>query len=628
MPTPILKIPVDDAAFQRYLATFNKYQEQVAAQPEMWKGINEGMSALTLAGAAIAAEIAHQANETRSLAAEEKKREEAQRKAAKEKADADKDEADRDKQAAARRKHAIDQVKEYSKGLAEAAVNLGKWAIIGEGASLAAGALTFWGLDRFVAGVGEERRLSQGLGVSMGQRQGLGINMQRYFDVNSVLETVTNAQATPSSWGVFRMMGIDPNGKDTAQLTNEAAVAARRMFIADRGNLGLAGAQGLTQIFSPDDLRRLAATPEKDLRQSITDSAANAGLSDEVGRKWQQFNINLETAGLKLKNALIDRLTTLEGPLSDVLAAFTDLALRVLTKTNLDEIATGIEAFAKYIGSPKFQSDFKTFVDDIALIAQKMVDALVFLGVIPDPKAPPPHGATALSGPGTPGGQDDNGVGPVGVGYRAGSDRSFGAYAAYGPVVGPLLWTENQAADLAYGALASGPSADLKASGFSYTSKGEDKRDIDAAKFFMSKGWSPDQAAGIVGYMAGESSNSPNPAGWNDHGEAFGAGQWHKPRQEMFKKLFGHDIQHSTLGEQWAFLNWELSHTFKSVGDRVKRDRDAYTAGGDVAQYLGLGRHPMRDRVTHGKAAAHVRVLIQNQTGSSVATTVNSAAGG
>jgi hypothetical protein len=175
--------------------------------------------------------------------------------------------------------------------------------------------------------------------------------------------------------------------------------------------------------------------------------------------------------------------------------------------------------------------------------------------------------------------------------------------------------------------LAKGPAASLSSTA-KYTAAGMNQRDIAGVKFFMGKGWTLDQAAGIIGFDNGESMNSPNPVGWNDGGTAFGASQWHRDRQAKFRALFGHDIQHSTLGEQWEFQNWELNGPEKAAGDRLRRDASTYVAGGDMAQFYGRGKNPAQDRITHGRAAVSVKVLMQNQTGASVATTVNSAAGG
>lgn len=588
MATPILKIPIDDAAFQRYLATFNKYQEQVKAQPEMWKGINEGMGSLALAGAAIAAEIAHQAEETRKLASEEKRREDAQKKAAKEKADLDKEEANRDKEAAARRKHAIDQVKEYSRSLAEAAVNLGKWAIIGEGASLAAGALTFWGLDRLVAGVGEQRRSAQGLGVSMGQQQGSNLFMQRYFDVNSVLENVANAQATPSSWGLFRMMGVDPNGKDPNQLMNEMAVSARRMFIADRGNLGLAQAQGLTQIFNPDDLRRLAAEKPELLKQSIAASnkyAADDGLRDEVGRKWQDFMINLDHAGLKIKNALIDKLTVLEnnGDLDKIIEKFGQLAVSVLDRIDFKKLGDGLDTFTKYVTSQPFQDGFKTFTDDVVIIAKKMTDALVLLGLIPDPSKPDvaPHGGGAI---------------PTAAGVVAG--------AAIGSPGGP--W------GMALGATIGGL-AGFMYKGAEHSRLVQLEHDYKLPSGSLTAIYGNESSFGKNSRMSSAGALGPfqlMPATASRYGvtdrnsfqqESTAAAKYLRDLTEMF---------HGDLRKALAAYNWGEGNLKKDI--RTHGAAWENFAPAETRKYIDRG----------------MKITLANQTGASVATTVNSAAGG
>lgn len=579
MPAPILSIPLDDAAFQRFLKTFAKYQDALKTQPEMWKGINEGVGAVAAAGAAMTAEIVDSIKATSALAAEEQKREDAIKKARRADEEAEKAKRKADEAEVRRRKKAIEQVKEYSRGLAEAAVQMGKWALFGGGASIAAGALSFWGLDRFVAGVGQERRLSQGLGVSMGQRQGMGLNMQRYFDVNSTLETVANAQADPSQWGVLKMMGLDPRGKDPAQLTGEAAIAARRMFIGDKQNLALAQAQGLTQIFSPDDLRRLAATPLKELQASIGTSnrfAKNNGLSDEVGRKWQDFTIKMDTAGLAIKNKLVDRLTVLEQPLGKVIDSFSTLVLNVLTPMNLKGMADGIETFAKYIGDGRFQADFKHFIEDVSAVASKLAAALTWLGIIPDRNAPAGNPTSVDQG-----GNWWNSTNPKDWGNPSG--RRGGSSQAVAPVGG----------------------------------------------FFKRMGWSTAQAAGVTANLDAESNLNPFAKG--DGGHAYGIGQWHEDRQARYSRLFGHSMQsvkdyRQALSEQLRFVQWELTHTEKKAGDALKKE---YAAAG-AAYVISTQYERPKDRAgearKRGHSAVAIELKLQNQTGASVATTTNSAA--
>lgn len=144
-------------------------------------------------------------------------------------------------------------------------------------------------------------------------------------------------------------------------------------------------------------------------------------------------------------------------------------------------------------------------------------------------------------------------------------------------------------------------------------------------KFYESQGWSKFAAAGIVAQLDLESGNNPNPRGPNDGGQAFGAAQWHPDRQRLFNTwaAANHlpDIRHASLQEQWVFVDWELKHHFKSLAAALQAARSAAEAGSKAVAYEGPKDAPVarRDR------AIRAEVLIRNQTGASVATTVNAA---
>lgn len=381
MPTPILKIPVDDSAFQQYLQKFKKYQEQVEAQPEIWEGINTGINESAIAAGALAAMIADQAEETRKLTEAEEKREEARKRALEERRRQDKVERKFEEDAADRRKNAIKQVREYTRTVTSAAVDLGKYVL---GGGLLASALGGFGLGNLAGWAGDERRLAGGLGVSMNQRQGLGINMQRYFDVNSTLERMGSMQANPADWGVFAMMGINPRGKTPADLAIEAAQATRRRYQESGGNLVAMQAMGYTRAFSLEDIRRLGTEDEGTFRKSIKDSRNFAALSEETGRKWQNFMARVEETGLKLKGVLADKLTTLEPHLEKLITKFGELALKVLDRIDFDALGEGLETFTKYITGPEFKRDLKNVAEDFTILAQKLRRLLEILGVLPD----------------------------------------------------------------------------------------------------------------------------------------------------------------------------------------------------------------------------------------------------
>ena len=106
----------------------------------------------------------------------------------------------------------------------------------------------------------------------------------------------------------------------------------------------------------------------------------------------------------------------------------------------------------------------------------------------------------------------------------------------------------------------------------------------EAMAFFESKGWTKEQAAGIVGNLMVESGLRTDIEG--DGGDAYGIAQWHPDRQAKFKEYSGKDIRESNFQEQLEFVNWELNNTEKSAGDALRATSSATDAAAIVdAQY-------------------------------------------
>jgi Phage tail lysozyme len=102
--------------------------------------------------------------------------------------------------------------------------------------------------------------------------------------------------------------------------------------------------------------------------------------------------------------------------------------------------------------------------------------------------------------------------------------------------------------------------------------------------YFVSQGWSREQAAGIAANLLRESGFNSGSSG--DHGQAFGIAQWHPDRQADFKEKFGHDIRESTLEEQLAFVQHELTNGNEQfAGAKLRQARTAQEAGATVSQY-------------------------------------------
>lgn len=96
-------------------------------------------------------------------------------------------------------------------------------------------------------------------------------------------------------------------------------------------------------------------------------------------------------------------------------------------------------------------------------------------------------------------------------------------------------------------------------------------------------GWSPAQAAGIASNIFRESGYDPTASG--DNGQAYGLGQWHKDRQEEFRKRFGKDIHQSTLDEQLQFIDYEMRQgNERRAGTALAQATSAAQAGEIVSR--------------------------------------------
>lgn len=123
------------------------------------------------------------------------------------------------------------------------------------------------------------------------------------------------------------------------------------------------------------------------------------------------------------------------------------------------------------------------------------------------------------------------------------------------------------------------------AGGRSYTSGGNSSaRANQAMKFFMEKGWTGEQSAGIVANLVAESGLREGAQG--DGGKAYGIAQWHPDRQREFEKFTGKSIKGSTFEEQLAFIHYEKTQgRERAAGNRLRGANTPEQAGAAVSRY-------------------------------------------
>ncbi len=120
---------------------------------------------------------------------------------------------------------------------------------------------------------------------------------------------------------------------------------------------------------------------------------------------------------------------------------------------------------------------------------------------------------------------------------------------------------------------------------------GRDKQVVD---YFVAQGWTRDQAVGIAANLKRESNLQPlraNAQGLN----FFGLAQWDAGRQAAFARWAGHSIKDSTMEEQLAFVQYELTHGEQGAAARVRQATSASDAARAFSRYYERTDHPERE---------------------------------
>lgn len=136
----------------------------------------------------------------------------------------------------------------------------------------------------------------------------------------------------------------------------------------------------------------------------------------------------------------------------------------------------------------------------------------------------------------------------------------------------------------------------------------------DAMAYFQSKGWTKEQASGIVSNLHAESGLRTNAEG--DNGKAYGLAQWHPDRQAAFAKWAGKDIRKSSIEEQLGFVHHELTEgAERRAGQRLRAAGSAAEAGEIVSR---LYERPAKADEEAAKRAATATQLAGSAPMSSV----------
>jgi hypothetical protein len=113
--------------------------------------------------------------------------------------------------------------------------------------------------------------------------------------------------------------------------------------------------------------------------------------------------------------------------------------------------------------------------------------------------------------------------------------------------------------------------------------------EAQAMQYFQSKGWTPAQAAGIVGNLVHESGgkldpNAINPGDGSDGSNSIGIGQWNAERATALKQFAASQGKPANdYGTQLAFVQHEFETTHSGAADALRATNDVAGATGAVA---------------------------------------------
>lgn len=361
MADPVLRIPIDDAAFKRYMEAFERYQSQLREQPNMWAEANaevlDGVSANLALADAIGASVsaAMRLGDAQNRNAQMRKRE------------AENSEAEEQRASGWRRK-ALDHVQELNRsagtvvrsfstlaagsggsgGLFGMLANNKLGGEIGEIASIV-GKVVNAGYDINNA-VSDKGLFARGIGATLGQQEGFHNNLGRYTNTDQGLDAVMNARGTPQEWWKFNALGVDRTKGSNADvygnvLRSQAELAKRYTDKNGVTNWAQVDPRGGSAFGTThEDLNRLKGLSGADLDKAIRDA------------------VSFKTP---LQDKQIDAATKTVIAMDNNTQKITDLAQAMTTQLNpaMDKLTQGIDSLTDIAGKIYDLLSFNWFGD-------------------------------------------------------------------------------------------------------------------------------------------------------------------------------------------------------------------------------------------------------------------------
>lgn len=382
--------------------------------------------------------------------------------------------------------------------------------------------------------------------------------------------------------------------KDGAVDATLALKEVANAIVAQKGNVQ---AQGLIAgAFGVESLLPLLQKGEKGIEEFVKQARAMGLVFDaQTLAKGQQFNANmlrLEAAATRLKYKFGDALAPAVEKVLNVVGKLVDKYGDVVAS----KVSEYVEKFAKWIDNLDWTKTTKgigDFVDSLGGVkgVAIAIAAITFAGPI--------AGAisliaqlTKISALALPLVTNPVVLGILGLTYSKGLNEGEADYLKDHQAQPGQQWPGDAIGDRRRAGAAN------------------DAQTAGVVSRLQQMGWTKEQASGLAANFWKESLFNPRAVG--DGGKAFGIGQWHPDRQADFKKLFGVDMQKSTLDQQLQFADYELRRgNEQKAGQALSRATSAQDAGSVVSRLYERPADANGEAAQRGQMAAAIDQKLQ-----------------
>ncbi len=351
----VLKVDVDDAAFERFKKKFDEFSSALKSTNSEWSNLKKMMSAMPTgaagknggmslgeAGAAAISMTTGMYSSARS---------------------------------------AISGALMIARGAVSIGTKLLQVATFG---SFGVGAIGYSAFDRY--------RTATGLGVTPGALSAFSAYYSPYVNGGDVLGRVAQARNDLSMRPYLSRLGVgqdqlrtESNDQIAADITQRAA----QMWRNGPQTQQFAEAMGLTQFFSMADLRRLGNTSDQQLsltRRRMAGAEDSLNFSPHTAQVWSDFVVQLRKAGVQIDTVLIKGLEKLATPLGNLSDAIVKTLDALLSNPQMgkfiDDLGQGIQWLGAELVSPQFRQGISVFADNLGVAGQAVADFARSLGLV------------------------------------------------------------------------------------------------------------------------------------------------------------------------------------------------------------------------------------------------------